>query len=123
MLLSPKLKTWNWLFVEVMGVCKNPAVRPPKIFNRPPDKVPPPSSEIMSKTKATLLAFNGVTSMLLRTLRMLASTKRCSMANRLPPPWLGIPVIVPQPVVRNTAAVAKAIERRAKESTMAHFQR
>jgi len=29
---------------------------------------------------------------------MLAETKRCSVAKRLPPPWAGMPVSVPQPV-------------------------
>lgn len=30
--------------------------------------------------------------------RMLAETRRCSVANRLPPPWAGKPVKVPHAV-------------------------
>ena len=45
---------------------------------------------------------------------MLAETKRCSVAKRLPPPWAGMPVSVPQPVRVSTArlsARAKKLKR------------
>lgn len=73
---------------------------------RPPDMLPPPSSATMSNTKAARLPFKGVTSMSLRAERMLAETKRCSVAKRLPPPWAGMPVNVPQPV-RNKVTMPK----------------
>jgi hypothetical protein len=39
--------------------------------------------------------------------RMLADTKRCSVAKRLPPPWAGRPVKVPQPVKAKEAKVTQ----------------
>lgn len=65
---------------------------------RPPAMLPPPSSATMSNTKAARLPFKDVTSISFKAARMLAETKRCSSAYRLPPPWAGMPVRVPQPV-------------------------
>jgi hypothetical protein len=39
--------------------------------------------------------------MSLRAARILAEIRRCSVANRFPPPWDGIPVKVPQEHNRN----------------------
>lgn len=76
---------------------------------RPPDMLPPPSSATISNTKAARLPFKLVTSTSLRAERMLAETKRCSVAKRLPPPWAGMPVKVPQPVrIKLTSAKANA---------------
>lgn len=84
------------------------------MLRRPPLSDPPPSSEIRSKMRATFLPWSGLTSMLFSAPRMLASTRRCSVAKRLPPPWLGMPVKVPQPVrvvVRKQRATAAAMDR------------
>lgn len=71
---------------------------PPRMLNRPPFNVPPPSSAIISKTTATFLPRKGVRSISFNEERILAETRRCSVANRLPPPCEGMPVIVPQAV-------------------------
>jgi hypothetical protein len=84
--------------VDVTGLIIEPTLNNKPGEMRPPDILPPPSSATMSNTKAARLPFKDVTSTSLRAERMLAETKRCSVAKRLPPPWAGIPVRVPQPV-------------------------
>lgn len=78
---------------------------------RPPDMLPPPSSATMSNTKAARLPLSSDTSMSFKAERILADTKRCSVAKRLPPPWAGMPVKVPQPVRDKLAAIKKSIRK------------
>jgi hypothetical protein len=76
----------------------------------------------MSNTKAARLPFKEVTSISLSAERILADTKRCSVAKRLPPPWAGMPVRVPQPVnIKATAANTSRGSKRLSVAALTHW--
>ena len=71
---------------------------------RPPVIVPEPWSPMVEIYKATRLPCRLCKSIFLMAARADAVTSSCSTAKRLPPPWEGMPVRVPQ-AVRNRIRV------------------
>ena len=86
------------MVVVVTGLMAEPTLKSRLGDHRPPLKLPAPSSAIRSKTSAARLPCKALTSKSIKAERMLADTKRCSVAKRLPPPCAGMPVRVPQPL-------------------------
>lgn len=86
------------MVVVVTGLMTEPTLKSRLGDQRPPLKLPAPSSAIRSKISAARLPCKALTSRSIKAERMLAETKRCSVAKRLPPPCAGIPVSVPQPL-------------------------
>jgi hypothetical protein len=74
------------LVVVVTGLTMEPTLNSSPGDQRPPLKLPPPSSATRSKIRAARLPLSGVTSMSISAERMLAETRRCSVAKRFPPP-------------------------------------
>ena len=97
------------MVVVVTGLMAEPTLKSRLGDQRPPLKLPAPSSAIRSKTSATRLPCKALTSRSIKAERMLAETNRCSVAKRLPPPCAGMPVSVPQPLKTNSK---KRISRR-----------
>ena len=90
------------MVVVVTGLMAEPTLKSRLGDHRPPLKLPAPSSAIRSKTSAARLPCKALTSRSIKAERMLAETKRCSVAKRLPPPCAGMPVRVPQPLNKKT---------------------
>lgn len=86
------------MVVVVTGLMAEPTLSNKLGDHRPPLKLPAPSSAIRSKISAARLPCKALTSRSIKAERMLAETKRCSVAKRLPPPCAGMPVRVPQPL-------------------------